>query len=99
MDKPNKTRSQIHHLDIVHPDQQRPEIHHALHKEVYQKDHLPKPKTLPYDPNMKNKWSMTMSNKNEYIKETILQAGIQKGPDNCSQIEICPTVWFFYLVG
>ena len=47
MDKPKQTRSLINHLDLVHLDQQRPEIHHALHKEVYQRDHLSKPKTLP----------------------------------------------------
>ena len=31
----------------AHLDQQKPEIHHALHKEVYQRGHLSKLKTLP----------------------------------------------------
>ena len=31
-----KLAHKTHHLDIVHPDQQRPEIRHALHTKVYQ---------------------------------------------------------------
>ena len=42
-----RAHSLIHHLDLAHPAQQRPEIQQVLHKEVYQKDHLSKPKTLP----------------------------------------------------